>query len=212
MATIKYTDLLSEVLPHLTADPSEPAAVAALSNAVIEFCARSLVWRFYADAIDVTAGESTYQLEPPANADIATVLSCKYDGKNIDHKSTDDLDDLMPTWQTESSTVKWFTQVDTESVILAPLPDETISQGLLFVLALQPRRSSFSFPRWIASQYMEALAAGAIARLAGMNNKPWSDAETADRKRKEFDAAIASARGSGLKGLGRAVTRTSSYH
>lgn len=212
MSLVKYSDLLTEILPHLTADPSDPMTEAALKNAVIEFCRDSWVWRHFADSQDVTAREPLYQLEPPAGADVAAVLSCSYDGEPITSKSTDQLDELLPGWQTTPGTVKHFTQTDPDSVILAPQPDVTISSGLSMVLALQPRRAAISFPKWISSQYMEALASGALARLMSMPGKPWSDLQGGLLHATRFRAAINAARESGVRGLGRAVTRTTSQH
>jgi hypothetical protein len=212
VATIKYSDLLPEVLPHLAADPSNPMTEAALRNAVIEFCKDSWIWRHYPDAIDVTAGESTYELEPPAGADVSAVLLAKFDGETITPQSTDQIDVLYPQWRTQAGTVKHFVQVDTETIILVPLPDVTLTSGLELVLALHPRRSAISFPRWITSQYMEQIAAGAIGRLMMMPDKAWSNQKTGAGYLGVFRNAIDVARAAGVSGLSRAVVRTTSQH
>lgn len=212
MILVKYSDLLTEVLPHLTADPSDPMTEAALKNAVIEFCRGSWVWRHFPDAQDVSAGEAQYQLEPAAGADVAAILSCSYDGVPLTQASTDYLDENCPTWQTVAAAVKNFTQIDTDSLYLAPLPACTIVGGLSMVLALQPRRSAISFPKWIASQYMEELASGALWKLMSMPGKPWSDAAGAALHHTRFDDAITAARISAARGLGRGLVRSTSHH
>lgn len=211
MSLIQYANLLPEVLPHLTGDPSEPLAINAIRNAVIEFCARSWVWRHFPDAQDVEAGEPSYRLEPPAGADVAMVLSCRYDGEPITQASSDSLDEKLPGWQTDSGCVKYFTQPDTESIVLAPIPDANIDAGLAMVLAVQPRRAATTFPRWIHAQYMEQIAAGAIAKLMNMPGKPWASPQAVHYQAK-FDNGIASAKESALRGLGRGVVRTTPQH
>ncbi|MES2320007.1 MAG: hypothetical protein V4631_21205 [Pseudomonadota bacterium] len=212
MSNVKYSDLLAEVLPHLKADPSDPLTESALKNAVIEFCRDSWVWRHFPDPLDVDAGEASYQLEPAAGADVAALLSCAYDGAPITPKSTDDLDAIVPDWQSVAGTVKYFTQIDSESVMLAPLPVESLAQGLVMVLALQPKRSAISFPKWISSQYMEALASGALARLMSMPDKPWTDQKGAALHGERFRNAVSAAKASGVRGLSRAVVRTTPQH
>jgi hypothetical protein len=212
MSNFNYADLLPEVMPHVTGDPSEPMAIAAIRNAAIEFCASSWIWRYYPDPVDVEAGENTYSIEPPTGADVTTVLGCKYDGKDLAAKSTDTLDRDLPRWQTEVGNVTAYVSIDTESLMLAKLPGASLDGGLTMTLALQPKRSATAFPGWIAAQYTEALAAGAIARLMKMPGKPWSAPRDAPGYQFTFDTAIAAARASAVSGLGRAVTRTAPQH
>ena len=45
-----------------------------------------------------------------------------------------------------------------------------------------------------------------------MNNKPWTDINGGIDKRAQFDAAIGDAKQSALRGLSRAVMRTTPHH
>lgn len=212
MSNIKYSDLLRDVLPHLENGPSDPLAEAMLRSAVIEFCNQSWVWRYIPDPIGITAGEGAYDLEPPTGADVAAVLSCNIDGNEILPASTDDLSDMYARWQTLSGTTRHYTQTDTDSILLVPKPKFNIAGGLMMVLALQPSRSSTSFPDWIADQYAESLASGALSRLMLMPGKAWSDGQTGLFHKDKFHSAIQAAKTSGARGLGRAPVRTTSQH
>lgn len=212
MANTKYSDLLDDVLPSLAADPSDPVTEHAIKRAVIEFCAGSWIWKHLPDAIDVTAGEAVYDLEPLPATDIAAVMSASLEAYPLTPKSLDWLDDNRPGWRTTTSTPKHFTQVDTEQLILAPVPAATVVGGLTLTLAMQPSQNSTGFPKWIANQYIYALADGAIARLMLMPGKPWTDLQNGQDRRAKFDAAIANARASAVGGLGRAPQRTASQH
>jgi hypothetical protein len=212
MSNIKYTDLLPEVLPHLTSLVSDPLAESAIKNAVIEFCRESWVWRHFADAQDVYAGEASIDFEAPAGAEVVQVLSCNLDGLLLSPSSTDSLNESMRGWQTVRGVVKFFVQVDMASLLLAPVPDVTLPRGLLMTLALQPRRAAVAFPQWIAAQYMEALASGALYRMMSMPGKPWSDDAGAALHHARFQESIAAARTAGVNGLGRATLRTTPQH
>lgn len=212
MANIKYSDLLDDVLPSLAADPSDPVTEHAIKRAVIEFCAGSWIWKHLPDPIDVTAGGAAYDLEPLSGSDVAMVMSVALDGYPLGPKSTDWLDANTNGWRTTTSTPKHFTQVDTEQLILAPVPAATQAGGLTVTLALQPSQNSTGFPKWIANQHLYALADGAISRLMLMPGKPWTDLANGQDHRQRFDAAMANARAIAVGGLGRAPTRTAPQH
>lgn len=211
MATTKYSDLLDDVLPSLGADPSDPVTEYAIKRAVIDFCAGSWVWKIFPDNITTTANEAAYDLEPPAGADIATIVSIELDGVPLTNKSPEWLNQNLPGWRTTQATPKHYTQVDTEQVILAPLPPSSTSV-LTLTLALQPSQASTGFPSWIASQFMYAIADGALSRLMLMPNKPWTDLPNGQDRRSQFNAAIANARAGAAGALGRAPVRVTPQH
>ena len=212
MANTQYSDLISEVLPQLAADPSDPVTEQAIKRAVIEFCRDSWVWRYIPDAADVVAGVLEYDLEPPQGADIVAVLDVQVNNVPVTPRSIEMLNVEFPGWRTTPKTTKHFTQLDTSQILLAPLPEIGITGGLAMTLALQPKRTATGFPSWISNQYMERIADGAVGRLMLMSDKPWSDASNGAMHMARFMAAIANARNDAVSALGRAPVRTSSQH
>lgn len=212
MANTKYSDLLDDVLPSLAADPSDPVTEHAIKRAVIEFCAGSWIWKHLPDPMDVTAGEAVYDLESPSGTDVSMVMTVALDGYPLSPQATEWLDANEPGWRNVTGTPRYFTQVDTEQLILAQVPSASTTGGLTVTLALQPSQKSTGFPSWIANQHMYALADGAIARLMLMPGKPWTDVVNGQDHRAKFDAAIANARANAVFGLGRASLRTASQH
>lgn len=208
MAILKYSDLRSEVLPYLKADPSNPITDRAIKKAVIEFCNRSWVWKHMPDPQDVTVGESYYDLEYPQGSEISSVIGVALDGVPLDPKAIDWLDLNEPRWRTVQATPKYYTQVDTEQIILAYVPQYSVSGGLTMTLAVQPDQTSTSFPKWIGTQYWYVLVSGALANLMLMSNEDYSDDAKGAYHLGIFNAGIADARGDGVGALGRAVTRT----
>jgi len=212
LANVKYSELLDEVLPYLAADPSDPVTENAIKRSVIEFCSSSWIWKYLPDPIDVVSGENAYDLEPPPGTDVTTVLSAELDGMPLEPKDIPWLDREIPRWRTVSARPKYFTQVDTEQVILAALPDANITAGLTLTLALQPSQAATSFPKWIFNQYIYVLVDGALAKLMMMPNKPWTDIQNGADRRTKFEAGIANARASSVSALGRAPQRVTAKH
>lgn len=212
MANTKYSDLIDDVLPSLAADPSDPVTEHAIKRACIEFCNGSWIWKHLPDPIDVAAGEAYYDLEAPAGADISAVMDAAHDNVPLGAKSVAWLDAQLPGWRTSRAVPKYYTQIDTEQVILASMPDSNIASGLTLTLALQPSQSATGLPKWIFNQFLYTLADGAIARLMLMPGKPWTDLVNGADRRKNFEAGIANARSSALAALGRAAQRGTSQH
>lgn len=212
MANIKYSDLLDEVLQTLMEGAPHPTIEQAIKRTVIDFCARSWVWKFLAEPMDVLAGVSTYELEPEVSSDITMVMNVAYDGKNLTNKSPDWLDQNTPGWRTVQETPRYFTQVDTEQIILAGVPNSTLRGALLVTAALQPSNTSKDFPKWLFNQHRDALATGALSRLMLMPGKPWTDLPTGSDLRSTFESTIGNARANAVMGLGRAATRTTAQH
>lgn len=212
MSTLKYSDLLDEVLPSLKADPSDPVTERAIRRAVIELCGGAWIWQYLMDPIDVTAGESFYDLEPPTGGDVAGVMNVECNGLPLDNKSLDWLNREHPGWRINRETPKWFTQVTPDQIILAKVPDVTVTNGLNITLALEPAQTSNSFPKWIGNQYIYTIADGALSTLMLMPDKPWTDLANGAARRAGFDAAIANARAAAVSALSRAPLRTSSQH
>ncbi len=212
MANIKYSELLDEVLPYLPADPSDPVTENAIKRAVIEFCSSSWIWRHLPDPITVIAGEAYYDLEPPTGTDIAAVIDVALNNVPLTAKSIAQLDDEIPGWRTTQITPKYYTQLDTEQVILAAVPPTGITDGLTMTLAVQPSQTATGFPKWIFNQYLYALADGALGKLMLMPNKPWTDLVNGADRRNRFESAIANARANAVSGLGRAAGRVKYQH
>ncbi|NSX14950.1 hypothetical protein HTY52_12780 [Cupriavidus taiwanensis] len=211
MSATKYTDLFNEVLPELPG-VSEALATNAIRNTIIEFCRGSWCWRYFMDPLPVLAGLSACELDPPPGAEVTQVLVAKVDGKEILPKSETDLTALMPRWQTETGTPKYYLTDDPMQIILAPVPDTKIMGGLVVTVALQPTRGSTGFPTWIWSRYFDALASGAKARLMAMPGKPWTNLQQAVLYRAQFELTVAAAKVESQNSLSRGPMRTASYH
>lgn len=209
--TTKYTELFNEVLPELPG-VGEALATNAIRNAIIEFCQGSWCWRYFMDPMPVLARINTYELDPPTGAEVVHALVVKVNGKPLEATNEDDLTAQHPRWQTETGTPKYYLTDEPGQIILAPVPDTKIVGGLVVTVALQPTRTSTTFPTWIWSRYFDALAAGAKARLMAMPGKPWTNPQLFQIYRGQFEAGMAGAKFEAMKSLSRGPLRTTSYH
>lgn len=210
---MKYTDLLQEVLPRLPGCGVDLASFH-IKQSVIELCRRSLVWKHWPDPQDIDVGEPEYDVELPTGADIAQVTLVRVDGVKdpLTALGADQVEAQFPTWRTEQGVVSAYFQPVPSKVHLLLIPDQSITNGLSMVLAVQPKMASESFPDWLYSQFGQRIADGALARLLDIPRKPWSDAVTAARHKREFDNACAAATGAAARTFSRAPTRTTSIH
>jgi hypothetical protein len=212
MATTPYTALLPEVLPLLASDPSEPVTINAIKQSVIEFCQESHVWKFFPDPENIVAGEPRYTVQAPNGADVASVMTVTIDGEPVDPASPINLDEEMPKWRTDTGTPKYWTQTDTDELILVPAPDANGTLTLAMTLALQPDQRVEYAPRWLIERYRYKLAWGAVSKLMLMPNKPWTDMASGAYYASKFMGEIANARADAVHGLSRAPLRVRAQH
>lgn len=212
MSTIKYSDLLPDVLTSLKADPSDPVTERAIKRAVIEFCGGSWVWQYIMDPIDLVAGEAFYDLEPPTGSGTSAVMNVECNGRPLENKSMEWLNKEHPGWRINRETPRWFTQVNPDQVILAKVPDVTVTNGLYITLAIEPDLSSNNFPKWIGTHHRYALVDGALSTLMLMPDKPWTDLKNGAARLDSFNAAMSNARAAAVAANSRAPLRTTSQH
>lgn len=202
-----YTNLYDEVLPDV---PGVPVNVAlhAIRNACIKFCERSKIWVVDHDPVAAIANESVYQFEPPNGAVVCDVSTVRFDGVDIDPTTQLDLRNEYRNWPSLTGTPLRYLQENTEELILFPKPNASLANALTMKVALKPTRKSTGIEGWIIEKYQEELAHGAKAKLFAMQKKPWSSGDLAGYHAGMFESAIAAAKLSVAKSLGRARLRT----
>lgn len=210
MANTDYIDLFKDVLPDLASDPSDPATEAAIRRTVIELCSKSMVWQAQLAAINTVVAQSFYAITPPADADIAGLVSVNHNGTPLEPKDVAWLNANMPNWRTDTGSPQFYTQIEIDSVLLARAPDTIAPLNML--VALQPTSQAAGAPAWLMRRYRYAIADGACAHLMLMANKPWTDLANGQDRRTKFENALANARAEAVSAFGSAPTRTTSQH
>lgn len=192
MASTRFDAFLPEVAPLVPGCPN-PVAVNAIRNAAIEFCTETLVWQEAQEAFSATSTDFPMTLDAPSGTRAVQVVSMTVGGVPVDPVTEDDLDRTMPSWRTQSGDgVQGFYQPDDATVSVYPLPANSLSFQLR--VAYSPTRAASSMSADIAQRHMEAIAAGALARLMDMPAQPWSNPDQALVMRGRFNNAIHNAR------------------
>jgi len=206
-------DFLPEILPQVPGC-GDLLAKNAVRNALIEFCERTEVWRVELDPIMVVNGVSDYELDPPDSKSVIwRVMNVSYDGMPIDPKTTDDLDAEKPGWRTETGTpFAYFAKDIRRTLRLVYTPDADLVNGLVIEAALKPSKTATTVEDALFEEYFDDVAEGALAKLFGIENHPWSSAAKAKYHRDKFDTMISTFSVEGARHGTRAPLRTKPYY
>ena len=213
MANTLYDQLTPFVLPEV-AGCSVPMVERAIREAAIEFCNRSKVWIYVCDPVDLDAGEGRYDIDVPTQSSLVEIKSVKI-ANEVDPLSpvtVGYLEENYVNWQTDRGNPRQYTQLTDEEVLLVPIPNSTLTDGLIVTLCLKPSRSSTGFPAWINERYQDAIVAGAKQRLLMMSGVQWSNPMAGAMEKTVFENAIANASVDAALSRVRATIRTTPTH
>lgn len=145
------------------------------------------------DVVSETAGDTTYLSKAvypisSSNGTVVEVSKAKFDGRTLDAKGEQWLDDHVPNWETAmASAPKYFTVDQNRNLRLVPVPSENITNALHVWVALKPLRSATSVESFLYTDWLETITDGALARLLTMTSEPWRDFEAGDYYRKRYE-------------------------
>ncbi len=148
--------------------------------ASIDFCDFTMAWRVPLDEVPIVGGTSEYEFTLPDDSVIATVFYLGQDGVRLLPTTERVLDDDQGAWRASDSTAtaaQWFYLPDRTKVRLALTPSAAGLMGL--TVALKPGQTAKTLPDFIFEHHVEALRAGALARLLAQPRKDWSDPQLA---------------------------------
>lgn len=204
-----YEEFFSWVLPDVAGCP-EITAIQSIRDATIQFCELTLIHQVDHDPVSVVAKISDYDLESPiANTRIVKVMKAFYKGQELSPASPDEVTDpalynssiggYTPNYQPPTA----FFQKDTASITLMPIPDQSIANAITMRVALVPSRSSIACEDLLFEQWVEYIAAGAVARLQMSSGKPYSNTQAASVNQARYMAGVNIARSRAVRGFNR---------
>lgn len=182
-----WSDLIPQV-SALTPECPNPIIKDALMKAMREFFSTSRAWR----ARDITllttvADQTSYDANPPANAEVLQVLACWNGTDEIDCEVPGEDDDAYPG-ETDS-TYRIAVSADGAYYELRPAPEaagDVLQGSVAYTLAA----NATGIPSWIYREHRYGIACGAAAHLVAQPRKPWTDRESYAMHRAEFEKAI----------------------
>lgn len=203
-----YTSFLPQVMPYVK-DCPQPIIEDAIRNAAIEFCEKTHIWKEDLDAISIVGGTSEYTVVVPTGATLMSIDSCWYSDRLLIPKGSDELARIfrLCDWHSAEGDAVYYTRDTLDKIILVPTPQNDLTDGLKIRGVLAPTRTSTSVEDFIFEDHLDAIAAGARARLYAIPGQPFSDVTLALLHRREFLAGVGEAKIKANKGMTRASLR-----
>ena len=184
---------------------SDPTMYFALREAAIEFCERTRLWR-YEDVFTVTA-EQCEAIFTPDGTVVHEIEKVEFDGQELDHVTPTYLDQRMHLWRTDGAMTgipRYVTQTEPNTIRLLPQGSGTV--GLF--LWLKPSQDAEEVPDWMADQYRETIAYGALGRILLIPNQSFTNLELGAAFGAAFQAKLDGSSTKGFTGQQRAFVRT----
>lgn len=165
---------LSSVRPWAPGVP-DPTAFKNIRLAAIEFCERTRLWK-YEDDYDVTEEDCNSGIFTPNGSQVHDIEIVLFDGKELAPRSTRDLDRLLPKWRIGGNATglpSYYTQIDQNTLRVVPAR----AGHLYLCLRLKPTQDATDIPDFIANEYREVIAWGALGRILTIPGQSYSNPE-----------------------------------
>ncbi len=134
----------------------------AILQAAEDFCERTWLWKDEAASVITVDGETEYSIPAPVGTDILAVADLALDGNRTPFTSP--LRDTVRLWS-------------------APAP----GLELVATVVLKPNKRSKGLPDRLYNEWLDAVSAGARAKLLDMPGTDWFSPQLAEKYRIEFD-------------------------
>lgn len=198
---------IDDILPNIrpfAPGVADPTAYEWIRQAAIEFCERTLLWR-YEDSFAITA-ENPQAVIAPAGAVIHLIERLDFDDVQLVQKTPAQLDDLVPQWRagTLTGVPSYFTQTEPNTVAMSPLEAGTLKVWTW----LKPAPDATELPDFMVDQYRQVIADGALARILLIPNQSFTDVKMASAYGMAFQSKLDILSNKGSTGQQRARVRT----
>jgi hypothetical protein len=202
MATA-WESFFRHVQPHLPGCP-EVVIENHLRDAAIDFCERSEVWRYSTAEEFTVAGVSDYFVGTPSGAILENVVSLHVDGFLV-AQSSELYARHNPT--VPQGSPRSFSLFEDRQVRFFPTPDKAYPFAATVVL--KPKLSASGVENFIFETHGKTIACGAIASLAVIPGKEWTNPELASYYQNKFLRSVDDAKGRDTR---RSNLRVGSVH
>jgi hypothetical protein len=178
MANVSYDAFLDKILPYARNCP-DPVIEGAVRDTVIEICEKTGIWQTQLDPISAVADQYEYDLEPPADALVHSIVNVlDENGDQLTSVTGPMLDQRYPDWRNKPSRAKFFVRKENTLIWFAPAPSVARANAFLVTVQLKPTLSSSSADGWVMTDFRDAIINGAISRITQMPDRDWSNFKT----------------------------------
>jgi hypothetical protein len=189
MATVTLDGFMPHINPKVPGCP-DPTVRNAIIQVATDLCSRSGCWNELLASASVTSGSFPYTVPVSAHGRLVRLLSAKVDGANLTETTYGKLDGV-DEWDTKTGTPSHYLFNAAGKLIVYPLPAATASLRLR--VAYTPARNATVLEDFMYTRWMNEIASGAIALLAGEPNRSWSNPEQYITHSKLYEQGVAKA-------------------
>lgn len=170
--------------------------VQTLAAVAMDFCERTRLWDEIQDPTALLDGTSQYDVDVPRGARLLGVSDVWAAGYPLTPITMDALGRVLPAWQSAQSSqpVYYNAARDRAALSVFPTPLGALRAPLTVRAQFAPLRNATALPDFLAERHLDALVAGAKARLMTQINLPWSSPQTGLYHQQAYDSAVISAR------------------
>ena len=177
---VTWASFYPYVQPHVSGCP-EIVIETHLQEAAAEFCAVSQIWRYDVDKDYTSKNTSDYEVEVLTDTVLEDLLVIYLDGRVLSRVSDKTYD--LPSTTTTSKPFYYSIYQDNQ-IRFYPTPDGKYEfEG---TAVLKPSLSAKGVEDWIFETHGRSISCGAIARLAAIPGKEWTNPELAAYYKAEF--------------------------
>lgn len=190
---------LKDLLPR-TPGASRAVVTREFSNTCREFYEQSLAWQQPLTAVNIVNGTNSYTpTDPDADSEVVRVLGVIVNDFPIAAAPQ------RPVLADSGSNRPrcWYIS-GYKTAVLYPTPNEDLTGGLIFYVALKPTVAATVLPDIALARHYEGLLDGCLGRLYAHPAKPYSNIEGAGYHLKRFRNAIALYKGEAKQGYAQA--------
>jgi len=189
----RWEDFYKHVQPHVPGCP-EVVIEQHLRDAAIDFCERSQVWVYQSPEFTTEAGQTDYFVEIESGALLDNILALSVDGLPINRIAPAHTPRDMAAPDQRPDRYYIFRG---QEVRLLPAPDAAYTINA--TVALKPSLSSRGVPDFVFETHGRTIACGAIASLAVIPGKEWTNPDIANYYKGKFLREADDAAGLGVR-------------
>lgn len=186
---VRWESFFHHVQPHLPGCP-EVVIENHLRDAAIDFCERSEVWTYRSAGQATSAGASDYFVDIPSGSLLENVVSLFVENSLLKRVS------VLHKPQNQSAPQgmpEMYSMLEDQQVRFFPTPDR--EYAIQTTVVLKPKLSASGVENFIFETHGRTIACGAIASLAIIPGKEWTNPELASYYRGKFLMGVDDAKG-----------------
>lgn len=176
----------------------------AVVDAAIEFCEETGIVRMMADTANTVPGVGTYDVYVPSGQRVALTQRTWYGTKELKPASSQQIDNVLAYAPGVDDATKSageptsFYEIAPGEVAVFPIPLEI--KPLTFRVVTKPARAATQLEDVLFEDWVDAVVAGALARIQIIPDQPFSSPPLAQMNQAKFESMKGRARAEALRG------------